>query len=139
MLEKSKEKKMNQELEKKAEELEQTLAKQLELLKKDSEEWVKIGGLALAGGLIAFAILKTKKRKKNRNTEKALALLEKEGLLTEELEEKIKRKAKSGGFWPSLSQRLLVLGLAYAKEKYLPNLFSDQASEDAEKGEEESQ
>lgn len=130
---------MNQELEKKAEELEQTLAKQLELLKKDSEEWVKIGGLALAGGLIAFAILKTKKRKKNRNTEKALALLEKEGLLTEELEEKIKRKAKSGGFWPSLSQRLLVLGLAYAKEKYLPNLFSDQASEDAEKGEEESQ
>lgn len=130
---------MNQELEKKAEELEQTLAKQLELLKKDSEEWVKIGGLALAGGLIAFAILKTKKRKKNRNTEKALALLEKEGLLTEELEEKIKSKAKSGGFWPSLSQRLLVLGLAYAKEKYLPNLFSDQASEDAEKGEEESQ
>ncbi|SIO00170.1 hypothetical protein [Algoriphagus halophilus] len=130
---------MNQELEKKAEELEQTLAKQLELLKKDSEEWVKIGGLALAGGLIAFAILKTKKRKKNRNTEKALALLEKEGLLTEELEEKIKSKAKSSGFWPSLSQRLLVLGLAYAKEKYLPNLFSDQASEDAEKGEEESQ
>ncbi|WP_373395588.1 hypothetical protein V8V91_13900 [Algoriphagus halophilus] len=36
------------------------MAKQLELLKKDSEEWVKIGGLALAGGLIAFAILKTK-------------------------------------------------------------------------------
>lgn len=138
MLEKSKKTKMNQELEKKAEELEQTLAKQLELLKKDSEDWVKIGGLALAGGLIAFAILKTKKKKKNRNTEKALALLEKEGLLTEELEEKIKSRTKSGGFWPSLSQRLLVLGLAYAKEKYLPNLFGNLGPEDAEKGEEES-
>lgn len=137
MLEKSKKTKMNQELEKKAEELEQTLAKQLELLKKDSEDWVKIGGLALAGGLIAFAIIKTKKKKKNRNTEKALALLEKEGLLTEELEEKIKSRTKSGGFWPSLSQRLLVLGLAYAKEKYLPNLFGNQGPEDAEKGEEE--
>lgn len=123
---------MNKELENKAEELEQTLAKQLELLKKDSEDWIKIGGLALAGGLIAFAILKVRKSKKNRNTEKALALLEKEGLLNEELENKIRNPSKSGGFWPTLSQRLLVLGLAYAKEKYLPNLFSNEAAKDEE-------
>lgn len=123
---------MNKELEKKAEELEQTLAKQLELLRKDSGDWVKIGGIALAGALIAFAILKVKKRKKNRDTEKALVVLEKEGLLTEELENKLKNHSNSGGLWPTLSQRLLVLGLAYAKEKYLPNLFSNEAAEDAE-------
>ena len=123
---------MNEELENKAEELEQTLAKQLELFKKDSEDWVKIGGIALAGALVAFAILKVKKRKKNRNTEKALALLEKEGLLTEDLENKLRNNSKSGGLWPTLSQRLLVLGLAYAKEKYLPHLFSNEVSEDAE-------
>ncbi len=123
---------MNQELEKKSEELQQTLAKQLELLKKDSEDWVKIGGIAIAGALIAFAILKVKKRKKDRNTEKALALLEKEGLLNEDLENKIRNPSRSGGFLPSLTQRLLVLGLALAKEKYLNNLFSSEAAEDAE-------
>jgi len=123
---------MNKELENKAEELEQTLAKQLELLKKDSQDWVKIGGIALAGALIAFSILKVKKRKKNRNTEKALALLEKEGLLNEDLENKLRNSSNSGGFWPTLSQRLLVLGLAYAKEKYLPNLFGNEAVDDEE-------
>ncbi|MBN3581291.1 hypothetical protein JYB64_02760 [Algoriphagus aestuarii] len=130
---------MKQELESKSEELEQTLAKQLELLKRDSEDWIKIGGIALAGGLIAMAILKTKKRKKNKSTEKALALLEKEGLLTEEIKDRLKQKPKTGGFLPSLGQRLLVLGLAYAKEKYLPNLFSNGSAEDAETGNEKNQ
>ena len=139
MLVKSKRKKMNQELENKAEELEQTLAKQLELLKRDSEDWIKIGGIALAGGLIAMAILKTKKRKKNKSTEKALALLEKEGLLTDEIKERLKHKPKSSGFFPTLGQRLMVLGLAYAKEKYLPNLFSTGSEEDAQTGNEKNQ
>ncbi|WP_296698097.1 hypothetical protein [Algoriphagus sp.] len=123
---------MKKELENKAEELEQTLAKQLELLKKDSGDWVKIGGIAIAGGLIALAILKIKKRKKNRNTEKAIDLLEREGLLNEELENKLRNNSNAKGFWPTLSQRLLILGLAYAKEKYLPNLFSIEDAEDAE-------
>lgn len=122
---------MSKELEDKAEELEQTLSKQLDLLKKDSEQWVKIGAVALAGGLIAYAITSRRSRKKNRETEKAIAVLEKEGLLTEELEHKLKSSNKSGGFWPSLSQRLMILGLAMAKEKLLPNLFSN-PSEDAE-------
>lgn len=123
---------MKKELENKAEELEQTLAKQLELLRKDSGDWIKIGGIALAGGLIAFAILKVNKRKKNRTTEKALDVLEREGLLNEEIENKLRSHSKSKSFWPSLSQRLLIMGLAYAKEKYLPNLFSNEDAEDAE-------
>ena len=115
---------MNNDLEKKSEELEQTLAKQFDLLKKDSEEWLKIGGIVLVGGLLTYAIVSSKKKKKDRNTDKALALLEKEGLLTEELENKLKNHSKSAGIWPSLRQRLLILGLAYAKEKFLPNLFN---------------
>lgn len=115
---------MNNDLEKKSEELEQTLAKQFDLLKKDSEEWLKIGGIVLVGGLLTYAIVRSKKKKKDRNTDKALALLEKEGLLTEDLENKLKSHSKSAGIWPSLRQRLLILGLAYAKEKFLPNLFN---------------
>lgn len=123
---------MKKELENKAEELEQTLAKQLELLKKDSGDWIKIGGIALAGGLIALAVLKINKRKKNRTTEKALEVLEREGLLNEEIENKLRSHSNSKGFLPSLTQRLLILGLAYAKEKYLPNLFNNEEAEDAE-------
>lgn len=115
---------MNNDLEKKSEELEQTLAKQFDLLKKDSEEWLKIGGIVLVGGLLTYAIIRSKKKKKDRNTDKAIALLEKEGLLTEDLENKLKSHSKSAGIWPSLRQRLLILGLAYAKEKFLPNLFN---------------
>lgn len=129
---------MRKDLEEKSKELEQTLAKQLELLKKDSEDWVKIGGVALVGALVAFAFLKTKKKKKDRTTEKALALLEKEGLLSEEIEEKLKSKPKSSGFLPSLGQRLMILGLAYAKEKYLPNLFGTESTEHAESTKEKS-
>ncbi|MEN2282891.1 hypothetical protein AAGF08_12185 [Algoriphagus sp. SE2] len=123
---------MKKELENKAEELEQTLAKQLELLKTDSGDWIKIGGIAIAGGLIALAILKINKRKKNRSTEKALEVLEREGLLNEEIENKLRNHSNSRGFWPTLSQRLLILVLAYAKEKYLPSLFSNEDAEDAE-------
>jgi len=114
---------MNKDLENKAEELEQTLSKQLELLKVDSREWVKIGGLVLAGGLLTYAIIKTSKKKKNKDTDRAIEVLEKEGLLTKELEKKLTEPQKSS-FWPSLSQRLLILGLALAKEKLLPNLFN---------------
>lgn len=114
---------MNKDLENKAEELEQTLSKQLELLKVDSQDWVKIGGLVLAGGLLTYAIIKTSKKKKDRNTERAIEVLEKEGLLTKELEKKLTDAQKSS-FWPSLSQRLFILGLAIAKEKLLPNLFN---------------
>ncbi len=115
----------NKELSKKEEELEQTLAKQLQLLKTDSEHWVKIGGLVLAGGLLAFAVMKVSKKKKDKSTERALLALEREGLLTKDLEKKLTESNKSS-FWPSLSQRLLILGLAFAKERFLPNLFNAQ-------------
>lgn len=123
---------MSKELENQAEELEQTLQKQLDLLKKDSEDWVKVGGAVVAGGLLAYAIIKLAKGKKTKKNLKALEVLEREGLLTEELEKKITQPKKSN-FWPSLSQRLLILGLALAKEKYLKDLFSSPDSDEEQK------
>lgn len=116
---------MSKELEKKSEELEQTLAKQLELLKKDSEEWLKVGAVVLAAGLLTYGIVKATRKKKVNKTEKALEALEQQGLLTKDIEDKLRKPAKSS-FWPTLSQRLLILGLALAKEKFLTNLLNPQ-------------
>lgn len=116
---------MNKELERKSEELEQTLAKQLELLKKDSEEWLKVGGVVLVAGLLTYGIVKATRKKKVNKTEKALEALEQQGLLTKDIEDKLRKSSKSS-FWPNLSQRLLILGLALAKEKFLTNLMNPQ-------------
>lgn len=110
-------------LAKKEEELEQILTQQLSLLKHDSLDWLKVGGLALAGGLLTYAIIQRKSRKKERKIEQAIAVLEKEGLLNEEIEERLTQSSRTS-FWPSLSQRLLLVGLAFAKEKLLPDLFN---------------
>ncbi len=110
------------ELERKEQELEQTLEQQLSLLQNDSKDWLKIGGLALAGGLLTYAIINRKNKKEERKIESALAALEKEGLLTDEIEERLSTPRRSS-FWPNLSQRLLILGLALAKEKFLPQLM----------------
>ncbi|MDF2156635.1 hypothetical protein [Algoriphagus sp. CAU 1675] len=120
---------MSKELENKAQELEQTLQKQLELLKKDSEDWVKVGGAILAGGLLAYSVVKLSKKRKDKKTDKALEVLEREGLLDKELEEKITQPKRSS-FWPSLGQRLLILGIALAKEKYLKNLLEPTSEDD---------
>lgn len=111
------------ELAKKEEELEQILTQQLSLIQNDSKDWLKVGGLALAGGLLTYAIIHRKSRKKERKIEKVMAVLEREGLLNEEIEERLTSSNKSS-FWPSLSQRLLILGLAFAKEKILPELLN---------------
>lgn len=116
---------MNKELQKKSEELEQTLAMQLQLLKKDSEEWLKVGAVVLVAGLLTYGIIKVTRKKKVNKTEKALEALEQQGLLTKDIEEKLRKRSKSR-FWPSLSQRLFIVGLALVKEKFLANLLNPQ-------------
>jgi len=114
---------MNNELEKKSQELEHKLAGQLELLKKDSKDWFKVGGVVLLAGLVTYGVIKATKKKKENKTQQALELLAKEGLLTKEIEEKLKKPSKST-FWPTLTQKLLLVGLAVAKEKYLIDLLN---------------
>lgn len=114
---------MSKELEKKSEELEQTLAKQLDLFKKDSEDWLKVGAAVAVGALLTYGIVKATRKKKVKKTDKALAVLEKEGLLNDELKNRL-TKPKTSSFWPSLTQRLIILGLALAKDKIYNELFS---------------
>jgi len=114
---------MSEDLEKREDELEETFARQLELFKEESEDWLKIGGLVLAGGLIVLVIIKARKKRKDNTTERALSVLKREGLLNSDIEHRLKQKSKSR-FLPKLSERLLILGLAFAKEKFLPNLFN---------------
>ena len=127
-------KRMSKELKKKEEELEQTLARQLELFKVESGDWIKIGGVVLVGGLIAFAIINSRNNKKGKKTEEALSVLEREGLLTKDIERKLKEDSKSS-FWSSIGQRLLFIGLAFAKEKFLPNLFATHTDDAKSEGE----
>lgn len=121
---------MSKELEKKSEELEQTLAKQMDLLKKDSEDWIKVGAVVAVGALLTYGIVKATRKKKVKNTEKALQVLEKEGLLDDELKNRI-TKPKSSSFWPTLTQRLLILGLALAKDKIYNELFLEKSDQKA--------
>jgi len=117
---------MSNKLEKTSDELEQTLAKQLEMLKKESEEWLKVGAVVAVGVLLTYGIVKVTRKKKVKTTDKALEVLEKEGLLNEDIKKRL-TKPKGSSFWPSLTQRLLILGLAMAKEKLFVDMFAPPA------------
>ncbi|MDX5339455.1 MAG: hypothetical protein LPK25_10525 [Cyclobacteriaceae bacterium] len=125
---------MNNELEKQSEELEQTLAKQLEILKRESEDWLKVAAVVGAGALLTYAIVKATRKKKEEKTHLALEVLEREGLLNEDIKKRLTQTKKSR-FWPNLSERLLILGLALAKDKIYSAIFSSPSSGPEEKGE----
>ncbi|MFN3998890.1 hypothetical protein [Algoriphagus sp.] len=122
---------MNNELERKSEELQQTLAKQLELFKKDSEEWLKLGAVVAVGALLTYGIVKVASKKKAKSTDKALDLLEREGLLSDDIKDRLTKSNKST-FWPGFTQRLIILGLALAKDRIYDSLFSPAAEENEE-------
>ncbi|OYX23933.1 MAG: hypothetical protein B7Z16_01470 [Algoriphagus sp. 32-45-6] len=116
---------MSNDLERKSEELEQTLSKQLEILKKDSEDWLKVGAAVAAGALLTYGIVKLTKSKNKKETQKAIEVLEKEGLLNSDIKKRL-TETKRSSIWPSLGQRLLILGLAVAKEKLFREIFASQ-------------
>lgn len=109
------------ELEKKAEELEQTLGMQLSLVKQESEGFAKIGGGLLLGGIIAFSAVRLLGRKKNRKTEKVLQTLEKEGLLDEEIKHKLTQKSQPG-LMGRLGAIILPIAINYGKEQFMKKM-----------------
>ncbi|MDO8965663.1 MAG: hypothetical protein Q8S14_00445 [Algoriphagus sp.] len=122
---------MSNYLESKSEELEQTLAKQIELLKKDSEDWLKFGAVVAVGVVIGYGIVKaTRKKRVKKDSIRAMEVLEKEGLLNEDIKTRL-TSSKQSTFWPNLTQRLLILGLALAKDK-IYNMIFVPADEDKE-------
>jgi hypothetical protein len=114
---------MSKELEKKSEELEQTLAKQLNVFKKGSEDWVKVGAVVAVSALVVYGVVQLTNKKKAKNTDKALEVLEREGLLNPELKERI-TQPKQSSLWSGLAQKVLFLGLALAKDKLYEQFFA---------------
>ncbi len=117
---------MSDKMDKTPEELEQTLAKQLEVFKKESEELLKVGAVVAVGALLTYGIIKATRKKKVRTTDKAIEVLEREGLLSDDIKKRL-TKSKGSSFWPSFTQRLVILGLALAKDKIFHEIFSSHA------------
>ena len=124
---------MSKELEKKSEELEQTLAKQLNVFKKGSEDWVKVGAVAAVSALVVYGVVQLTNKKKAKNTDKALEVLEREGLLNPELKERI-TQPKQSSLWTGLAQKVLFLGLALAKDKLYEQFFAGEEKTVEKKG-----
>lgn len=113
---------MKEELEKKSKELEQTLQMQLEVAKKESEEWGKIGAVALASGLLAFGLYRIfGSNKEKKKTKKVMETLAKEGLLDAEIKKKLTQKAEPG-LLGRVGIALLPIALNYGKEQILTKL-----------------
>jgi hypothetical protein len=114
---------MSNRLDKKTEELEQTLAMQLEMLKKESEDWLKVGAVVAVGVLLTYGVVKATRKRKIKPTDRAIDILDKEGLLNDDIKRRLTKSNKSS-FWPSMTQRLLVLGFALAKDRLFNEIFS---------------
>ena len=114
---------MSKELEQKSAALEKALEKQLSSFKKGSEDWVKVGAAVAVGALVVYGLSQLSHRKKEKNTDKALAILEREGLLNPEIKDRL-TQPKSSSLWTSLAQKVLFLGLALAKDKLYEQFFA---------------
>ena len=114
---------MSKELEKKSAELEEALAKQLNVFKKGSEDWVKVGAVVAVSALVVYGVVQLTNKKKEKNTDKALEVLEREGLLNAELKERL-TQPKTSSLWTGLAQKVLFFGLALAKDKLYEKFFA---------------
>ncbi|MCL6258900.1 hypothetical protein M3O96_07375 [Aquiflexum sp. TKW24L] len=112
---------MNKELVQKAQELEQTLHMQLSFAKKESEGLIKVGGVALAGAVVAFVAYRVFGNKKNTKTKKVLETLEKEGLLDQDIRDRITKKNKIG-LLGRLGTILLPIAVNFGREQLLNRL-----------------
>ncbi|WP_162343403.1 hypothetical protein [Cyclobacterium salsum] len=109
---------MDEALKRQSEELEQTLQKQLELLKQDSQVYVKVAGIALLGGLLAVGSVKLLSRSGKRDEHK----------------EKIKKKKKRGySFFRNIRNRLFWMAFDYGKARLIENFVANMGKEDESK------
>lgn len=115
---------MNKDLQNKSEELERSLAKQLDVFKKGSEDWLKVGAAVAVGAVLVYGVVQLAKKKQANQTDKAMQVLEKEGLLTPEIKERLTQK-KSASLWSGLLEKLLFLGIGLAKDKLYTQFFTE--------------
>lgn len=109
---------MEDALKRQSEELEQTLQKQLELLKQDSQVYVKVAGIALLGGLLAVGSVKLLTRSSKRDEHK----------------KRSKKKKKRGySFFRNIRNRLFWMAFDYGKARLVENFVANMGKEDESK------
>lgn len=123
----------NQELQKKAEELEQTLKMQFSVAKHEYADFLKLGAVVVGSALIAGAAVKIFGSKKKKKTQKVLQVLEKEGLLDQEIEHKLTHKSEPG-LLGRIGLALLPIAMNYGRDIFLQRLSENnsKASRDDE-------
>lgn len=92
-------------LERDSEELEQTLRKQLELVKKDSDVYLKIVGIALVSGLATYSAYRLTRGKSS----------------PKKLKKKSKKK-KGYSFVSNIRQRLFWMAMDYGKKLFIQKM-----------------
>ena len=117
---------MSKELEQKSAALEEALAKQLNEIKKGSEDCVKVGAIVGVGALVVYGLSRLSSKKEEKTTDKALVVLEREGLLNPDIRERL-TQTKPSSLWTGLAQKVLFLGLALAKDKLYEQFFAESA------------
>ncbi|WP_143962834.1 hypothetical protein [Litoribacter populi] len=114
-------------LKRKAEELEQTLHKQFEVIKSDSQTWVKLGGTVLISGLVTFGIVRAIQGRKSKKIEDAVKRLEQEGMLSRSPAPEDRyyynpAPAPKASFWAPVGQRILMAAFEFVKAKVMADL-----------------
>lgn len=112
-------------LKKKAQELEQTLVKQLEVLKTDSQLWVKLGGTVLLSAVAAYSITRAVRGNKSKKLAKAIKELEKEGLIARGSDQQMYYQPvayQKPSFWAPIGQRILMAAFDFGKAKLITEL-----------------
>lgn len=123
---------MSKELEQKSAALEEALAKQLNEIKKGSEDWVKVGAIVGVGALVVYGLSRLSSKKEEKTTDKALVVLEREGLLNPDIRERL-TQTKPSSLWTGLAQKVLFLGLVLAKDKLYEQFFAESAKPEENK------
>ncbi|WP_114747845.1 hypothetical protein [Pleomorphovibrio marinus] len=94
------------ELHKQSQELEQTLQKQMELLKKDSDVYLKVAGAALAAGILGYGFVKLTGKSAPEKPKKK--------------KKKKKKKGKKGfSIWGNIRERLFWVIMDFLKKRFL--------------------
>jgi hypothetical protein len=112
-------------LKRKAEELEQTLHKQFEMMKSDTETWVKIGGAVVVSGLVTFGLVRAFQGRKSKKIEKALQQLESEGMIAKSPDNRYyypPMPVQKQSFWAPVMQRVLMAAFDFGKARLLAEI-----------------
>ncbi|MBD8491057.1 hypothetical protein IFO69_20050 [Echinicola sp. CAU 1574] len=119
----------NKELKKQEEDLEKQLNHQLDVLKKESESWAKVGGAVLAGGLVSYGATKLIRGKSKKKAKKKLIKEMKDEGHPIKVRKPRKHKAS---LMSSVGKRLFIVALSLGQAKLI-DILSKKATDASRK------